>query len=37
MEDEKSKEEMEDWKVYEALCRKTPTNVSRLFKKKKIF
>lgn len=28
MEDEKGKEEAEDWKVYEALCSKTPTNVS---------
>lgn len=28
MEEEKGKEEAEDWKIYEALCSKTPTEVS---------
>lgn len=32
MEEEKGKDEAEDWKIYEALCSKTPTEVSLLCK-----
>lgn len=28
MEDEKGKDDAEDWKIYEALCSKTPSEVS---------
>jgi hypothetical protein len=28
MEEDKGKDDAEDWKVYEALCSKTPTEVS---------